>query len=221
MSVIGQDLLKARRTLAVGGKQYDYFSLEAAAAAAGLGDIARLPFSLKVLLENLLRLENGRTVTVDDIKAVAQWLTDAHLRARDRLPPGARADAGLDRRAGRGRSRGDARRDGQARRRPQAINPLSPVDLVIDHSVMVDNFGTRECLPPERQDRVRAQRRALCLPALGPERVRQFPRRAAGHRHLPSGQSRISRAGGVDHRRGRPRSSPIPTRWSAPTATPP
>src|SRR5271166_3774539 len=74
MSVTGHDTLKTRRTLKVGSKSYDYFSLEAAAAAAGLGDIARLPFSMKVLLENLVRLENGRTVTVDDIKAVAEWL---------------------------------------------------------------------------------------------------------------------------------------------------
>ncbi|MCH8835574.1 MAG: aconitate hydratase, partial [Proteobacteria bacterium] len=75
MSQFGQDTLGVRRTLAVGGKRYDYFSLQAA-AEAGLGDISRLPYSLKVLLENLLRWEDGRTVTVDDIKAVAAWLTD-------------------------------------------------------------------------------------------------------------------------------------------------
>src|SRR5512135_3526298 len=74
VSVTGHDSLKTRRTLKVDGKNYDYFSLEAAAHAAGLGDIARLPFSMKVLLENLVRLENGRTVTVDDIKSLAEWL---------------------------------------------------------------------------------------------------------------------------------------------------
>src|SRR2546423_12342588 len=74
VSVTGHDSLKARRTLDVEGKRYDYFSLDAAAKAAGLGDIARLPVSLKILLENLVRLENGRTVTVDDIKAVGAWL---------------------------------------------------------------------------------------------------------------------------------------------------
>ena len=73
MSVTGQDTLKTRRTLNVGGKEYDYFSLEAA-EAAGLGDVSRLPGSLKVLLENLLRYEDGRTVTVDDAKALAGWL---------------------------------------------------------------------------------------------------------------------------------------------------
>ena len=71
MSITGQDTLKTRRTLSVGGKEYDYFSLEAA-EAAGIGAVGRLPFSLKVLLENLLRRENGRTVTVDDVKAVAR-----------------------------------------------------------------------------------------------------------------------------------------------------
>ena len=73
MSVTGQDTLKTRRTLNVGGKEYDYFSLKAA-EAAGLGDVSRLPGSLKVLLENLLRYEDGRTVTVDDAKALAGWL---------------------------------------------------------------------------------------------------------------------------------------------------
>ena len=93
MPVTGHDSLKTRRTLTVGGKNYDYFSLEAAAQAAGLGDISRLPFSLKVLLENLVRLENGRTVTVDDIKAVAEWLK-TKTSEREIAPRG--FDAGVD-----------------------------------------------------------------------------------------------------------------------------
>ena len=68
MPLTGHDTLKARRTLAVGSQRYDYFSLEAA-AKAGIGDIKQLPYSLKVLLENLLRWEDGRTVTVDDVKS--------------------------------------------------------------------------------------------------------------------------------------------------------
>ena len=63
MKYAGHDTLKTRRTLDVDGKSYTYYSLPAAAQAAGLGDIARLPFSMRVLLENLVRLENGRTVT--------------------------------------------------------------------------------------------------------------------------------------------------------------
>ncbi len=144
MSVIGHDSLKTRRTLSVGGKQYDYFSLEAAAAAAGLGDISRLPFSLKVLLENLVRLENGRTVTVDDIKAVAAWLKTktsereiafrpARVLMQDLTGVPAVVDLAAMREA-------MAKLGGD----PKRINPLSPVDLVIDHSVMVDNFGTKD-----------------------------------------------------------------------------
>ncbi|MCA1974611.1 MAG: aconitate hydratase, partial [Caenispirillum sp.] len=73
MPLCGHDTLKTRRTLTVGGKDYDYFSLSAA-AEAGLGDVSSLPYSMKVLLENLLRYEDGRTVSVDDVKAAAEWL---------------------------------------------------------------------------------------------------------------------------------------------------
>ena len=100
---------------------------------------------------------------------------------------------------GGGRPRRDARRHHRASAAsPRSVNPLVPVDLVIDHSVMVDAFGTAGRAAEERRDRVRAQRRALRLPALGPERVRQFPRGAAGHRHLPPGEPRIPGAGRVD-----------------------
>jgi len=68
MTAIGQDTLKARATLNAGGKSYDYFSL--AKAAEAYGDISRLPFSMKVLLENMLRFEDGVTVTTDDVKAI-------------------------------------------------------------------------------------------------------------------------------------------------------
>jgi aconitate hydratase len=141
VSVTGHDTLKARRTLKVGAKSYDYFSLEAAAQAAGLGDIARLPFSLKVLLENLVRLENGRTVTVDDVKAVATWLLTkssqreiAFRPARVLMQDFTGVPAVVDLAAMREamvKLGGD----------PKKINPLSPVDLVIDHSVMVDEFA--------------------------------------------------------------------------------
>ena len=73
MTTFGTDTLKTRRSLNAAGKSYDYYSLEAA-AEAGLGDISKLPFSLKVLLENLLRWEDGRTVTVEDVKGMARWL---------------------------------------------------------------------------------------------------------------------------------------------------
>lgn len=75
MTAIGHDTLKTRRTLTIGGKSYDYYSIKAAGEALGT-DFSRLPRSMKVLLENFLRRENGRTVTVDDIKAVVQWIKD-------------------------------------------------------------------------------------------------------------------------------------------------
>ena len=92
------DSFRCCKTLKVGGKTYAYYSLPTA-ERNGLKGISRLPFSMKVLLENLLRNEDGRTVTKEDIKAVAEWLKTKTLGARDRLPPGARAAAGLHRRA--------------------------------------------------------------------------------------------------------------------------
>ena len=142
MSVTGHDSLRARRSLAVDGNNYDYFSLDAAAAAAGLGSLARLPFSLKVLLENLVRLENGRTVTVDDIKAIGQWLATktsdreiAFRPARVLMQDLTGVPAVVDLAAMR-QAMIDLGGD------PKKINPLSPVDLVIDHSVQIDHFGT-------------------------------------------------------------------------------
>ena len=131
---------KSRKTLKVGTKSYDYFSLKAA-EKAGLGDVSRLPVSLKVLLENLLRYEDGRTVTKDDVKAVGKWLKDrrsdreiAYRPARVLMQDFTGVPAVVDLAAMREAMvslGGDAKK----------INPLSPVDLVIDHSVMVDYFG--------------------------------------------------------------------------------
>ncbi|MBI1244929.1 MAG: aconitate hydratase AcnA [Alphaproteobacteria bacterium] len=132
--------MKTRRTLTVDGKTYTYYSLEAA-AAAGLKGIERLPFSLKVLLENLLRWEDGRTVTVDDVKAMSGWLAErkstreiAYRPARVLMQDFTGVPAVVDL---------AAMRDAMVAMGgdPKKINPLSPVDLVIDHSVMIDNFG--------------------------------------------------------------------------------
>src|ERR1700747_864255 len=142
VSVTGHDTLKARRTLEVDGKRYDYFSLDAAAKAAGLGDISRLPVSLKILLENLVRLENGRTVTVDDIKAVGAWLRHkssdreiafrpARVLMQDLTGVPAVVDLAAMRRA-------VLRLGGGTHK----THPLSPVDLVIDHSVQIDFFAS-------------------------------------------------------------------------------
>ena len=141
MSIVGRDSLKTRRTLRVGDKSYDYFSL-AAAADAGLGDISRLPYALKVLLENLLRNEDGRGTTVDDAHAVAEWLATgsssreiAFRPARVLLQDFTGVPAVVDLAAMRDAMvvlGGD----------PSRINPLSPVDLVIDHSVVADRVAS-------------------------------------------------------------------------------
>ena len=139
----GQDSLSTRRTLTAGGKSYDYFSIEAAGVALGV-DFTRLPFSLKVLLENLLRFEDGKTVTTDDIKALAGWMETRTSRHEIAYRParvllqdftGVPAVANLA-----------VMRDAIVELGGDAkwINPLSPVDLVIDHSVQVDSFGEED-----------------------------------------------------------------------------
>ncbi len=140
MTVTGQDTLKTRQSFTVDSKDYDYFSLPAAAKT--IGDISRLPYSLKVLLENLLRFEDGQTVTVDDIKAMGDWLKNkksdreiAFRPARVLMQDFTGVPAVVDL---------AAMRDAMAKLGgdPKKINPLANVDLVIDHSVMVDEFGT-------------------------------------------------------------------------------
>ncbi len=139
MALSGHDSLGARRELQVGDLRYDYFSLES--AAAQLGDASRLPYSLKVLFENLLRHENGRSVTVDHLGALVDWLRDrrsdqeiAYRPARVLMQDFTGVPAVVDLAAMR-QAMLDLGGD------PQRINPLSPVDLVIDHSVQVDAFG--------------------------------------------------------------------------------
>ncbi len=144
MKAIGQDTLKTRRTLTAAGKSYDYFSLPEAGKA--IGDISRLPVSLKVLLENILRFEDGHSYTVDDARAIAGWLPagtspkevpfrPARILMQDFTGVPAVVDLA-------------AMRDGITRLggSPDKVNPLVPVDLVIDHSVMVDTFGTADAL---------------------------------------------------------------------------
>ena len=134
------DSFKSRKTLKAAGKTYTYYSL-AAAEKNGLDGISRLPFSLKVLLENLLRNEDGRTVTADDIRAMAGWLTArksdreiAFRPARVLMQDFTGVPAVVDLAA----MRDATKKLGVS---PKKINPLVPVDLVIDHSVMVDAFG--------------------------------------------------------------------------------
>ncbi|MDO9431189.1 MAG: aconitate hydratase AcnA, partial [Phenylobacterium sp.] len=136
------DSLKTRRELTVGDKTYVYYSLRAA-EEAGLSNVARLPVSMKVLLENLLRNEDGSTVGPDDLKALAAWIDNkgsveheiSFRPARVLMQDFTGVPAVVDLAAMR-----DAMTSLGAD--PEKINPLNPVDLVIDHSVMVDHFGT-------------------------------------------------------------------------------
>ncbi len=142
MSQQSHDSFQTHRTLKAGDRKYGYYSLEA--ASLKIGDLSRLPVSLKVLLENLLRFEDGRSVTVDDIKGIAAWLSArksdreiAFRPARVLMQDFTGVPAVVDLAAMRdaiARAKGD----------PSKINPLSQVDLVIDHSVMVDMAGTAD-----------------------------------------------------------------------------
>ncbi len=139
------DSFRCRKTLTVEGKAYEYFSLPDA-EANGLPGISALPYSLKVLLENLLRFEDGSTVTADDIRAMAQWLTSksstheiAFRPARVLMQDFTGVPAVVDLAAMRDAM--NALHGNTAK-----INPLVPVDLVIDHSVMVDSFGSPRSL---------------------------------------------------------------------------
>ncbi len=144
MKSIGQDSLKTAKTLTVGSKTYTYFSIPE--AAKSIGDVSRLPVSLKVLLENVLRFEDGQAYTVEDAKSVAGWLAKASSTKEVPFKPsrilmqdftGVPAVVDLA-----------AMRDGilSLGGKPAKVNPLVPVDLVIDHSVMVDFSASRESL---------------------------------------------------------------------------
>src|SRR3954464_11420911 len=141
--VTSLDSFKCRKTLKVGNKSYVYFSLTAA-EKNGLKGISLLPYSMRVLLENLLRHEDGQTVTKADILAVADWsktrtsdreiaFRPARVLMQDLTGVPAVVDLAAMRDAMK-KLGGD----------PEKINPLAEVDLVIDHSVMVDNFGGKD-----------------------------------------------------------------------------
>lgn len=141
MTAIGQDSLGTRDTLTVGGKSYTYFSF--AKAAEKLGDVSRLPFSMKVLLENMLRFEDGVTVSTEDAQAIVDWQNNPKAPEREIQYRPARVlmqdftgvPCVVDL---------AAMRDAMNALGADAskINPQVPVHLVIDHSVMVDEFGT-------------------------------------------------------------------------------
>ena len=191
------DSFRCCKPLKVGSKTYAYYSLPAA-EKNGLKGISRLPFSMKVLLENLLRNEDGRSVTKEDIQAVAQWLKTktsereiAFRPARVLMQDFTGVPAVVDLAAMRDAMKHAGRRSeedqsaGSGRSRHRSLGR--------GHVLRHQQRGQEE-----RRGGIPAEPGALRIPQMGAEVVRQFPRGAAGHRHLPPGQSGISVADGVE-----------------------
>jgi len=166
---VGQDTAKTRKTLKVGSTSIDYYSIPAA-TEAGLGDFAKLPAALKVVLENMLRFEDGKTVTVDDIKAFAEWGAKggknpreiAYRPARVLMQDFTGVPAVVDLAAMRD---GIVALGGDA----EKINPLNPVDLVIDHSLT-----TSALCPPAPASATRSTLNISAKPS-GATRTRTAP----------------------------------------------
>ena len=206
------DSFGARSSLSVGGRELEIFRLEALQARY---DVARLPYTLRVLLENVLRREDGVTVTAKRRRGGGRLGRRRRAVAGDQLQPGPRPAAGLHRRACRRRPGRDARGDGRPRRRPAEDQPADP-RRARDRPL---GAGRRLCDPvldrAELDARVQPQPGALCIPTLGPGRLRQLQGGTAEHRHLPPGEPRVPRP----RRRGARRSGLSRTRSSAPTRT--
>ena len=218
------DSFDCRRTLQANGTTYTYFSL-VEAENNGLAGVSRLPFSLKVLLENLLRFEDGRTVTADDIRALADWVRDkrsdreiAYRPARVLMQDFTGVPAVVDLAAMRDAT---AHLGGD----PRLVNPQVPVDLVIDHSVMVDYFGVPTAF--ERNVEREYERNGENATPFCAGARRPFPT-SASCRRAPASAIRSTwnisprRSGPARRARRAPRSPmPIPIPWSAPIPTPP
>ena len=168
---MSSDSFGARSTLAVSGRDYEVFRLDVLQERF---DVARLPYSIKVLLENVLRLEDGVSVSAADVEAIAGWDAAAEPSVEIPFQParvlmqdftGVPAVVDLA-----------AMRDAMEEigGDPTAINPLVDVDLVIDHSVQVDAFGNERAFARQRRARLRAQPRALLVPQMGPEAFDNF-----------------------------------------------
>ncbi len=208
----------SRARLASGKSAYTIYRLPALAARGF--DLSRLPFSLKILLENLLRREDGVNVTADDIDFLAKWDPKAepsreiaYMPARVLMQDFTGVPAVVDLAAMRDAIKtlgGD----------PERVNPLVPAELVIDHSVQVDEFGTAGATMPTRCSSSSATASATRSSSGGRRRFATFQRRAAGDGHLPPGESRVPRPRRLHDGDRRRRWLRIPIRSSAPTRTP-
>ena len=222
MSPSHKNSFATRAALKVGSESFEIYRLDAL-ERSGVGKPSRLPFSLKVLLENLLRHEDGRFVHAEDIRALATWdPTSAEgasekeisfMPARVLLQDFTGVPAVVDLAAMR-----DAMR--QLGGDPKKINPLLPAELVIDHSVQVDKFGTANAFGFNAELEFQRNIERYAFLRWGQKAFSEFQSRPAGHRHLPPGESRISRARRFRNARKTARGSPFPIRSSAPIRTP-
>jgi aconitate hydratase len=221
--VTSLDSFKSRKTQKVGSKSYQYFSLKAA-EEQGLKGASRLPISLKVLLENLIRHEDGRSVSKADLKAAVDWLQKrrsdreiAFRPARVLMQDFTGVPAVVDLAAMR-----DAMK--MLGGNPNKINPLVPVDLVIDHSVIVDFFGASSSLKRNvDMEYKRNGERYRFLNGARPHSIISASSRPAPASVIRSISNIFRRPSGAAPKRPRPARSRwfTRTRWSAPTATPP
>ena len=183
-----------RQTLAFGDESIHFYSLREL-EAGGYPDVSRLPYSLKILLENMLRCEDGRFVTAQDIETLARWTPGtgkeiAFMPARVLLQDFTGVPAVVDL---------AAMRDGIARLGgdPQAVNPLQPAELVIDHSVQVDYFGTANAFELNVELEFSRNKERYAFLKWGREAFRNFKVVPARHRHRPSDQHRVSGTSGM------------------------
>ena len=204
------DSFKAKGTLEVGDQSYEVYRLSAVEGSE------TLPYSLKVLLENLLRTEDGANITADHIRALGCWDANAEPDTEIQFTPARVIMQDFTGVPVHRRPRHHARGRRRPRRRPGQDQPARAGrdgHRPLGHHRRV---RPRRRLRAQRRDRVPAQRRALPVPALGPDRVRRLQGRPAGHRHRPPGQHRAPRP----HRHGpERRRAPTPTPASAPTRT--
>ncbi len=213
------DVFGARATLSTSHGSYAIYRLDSLAKAGLAPGFERLPFSIKVLLEACLRNLDGELVTEDDVRRLAAWNAKAPAQVELPFKPARvilQDFTGVPAVVDLASMRGAVKKLGGD---PRRINPLVPVDLVIDHSVQVDHFASR-MRSEERRAGVPAQRRALRVPALGPEGLPELPRGAAGHRHRAPGEPGVPGAVVLTRRTAATRWR-SPTRWWAPTRTPP
>ena len=221
MTAASKNSFSTRATLRVGKDSFEIYRLESLASSK-VGNVARLPFSLKVLLENLLRQEDDRFVHADDIRALAAWDPTSAGGATEKeisFMPARVLLQDFTGVPGGGRSGGDARRDPQPGRRSEE-NQSAAAGGAGDRSLRAGGqIRLGEFVRVQRRTRISAQHRALRVSALGTEELAEFQSGPAGYRHLPPGESGISGARRSSAPNRTARCSPSPIRWWAPIRT--